>query len=122
MSNNKYELPDGNGVVLAISCALCDARESPLQHMTRCPRCERTFCTSNACYMVHLRAVDDERDYIPHPSEEELAAHLAAHPDELDKILPAFWTQQERDEFKRNFVAEHGRQKGKTVIRRRKKT
>jgi hypothetical protein len=48
------ELPDGKGIVLGVSCALC---EKPLESGIVCPVCLRYFC-ADGCFGVHLVARD----------------------------------------------------------------
>jgi hypothetical protein len=53
--HTRLELPDGHGVVLDPSCALCG---EPMELSILCPVCHRAFC-AHGCFGVHLIASDE---------------------------------------------------------------
>lgn len=77
--HTRLELPDGHGVVLAASCALCDA---PMEHSILCPVCHRVFCTEG-CFDAHLIA----RDEADENADAVLAKFVETAPPDVKRVV-----------------------------------
>jgi uncharacterized Zn finger protein (UPF0148 family) len=88
----RFELPNGQGVVLAASCALCEA---PVDGGIVCPVCDRVLC-AEPCYGVHLIA----RDAADADADEVLAKIAARTTIEMPTPARQRWRRRQREDRK----------------------